>query len=134
MGFFCKCFPGTLGSIEPDMLKEPNSSLTNSSLFSSRPQSTTVDLSFKVRRLAHLFLSSLIFVLQSSESMSDLTDLNFVGLDAQKEPNAVRAMLSPPEGGWLITGSTDCKLRFWDLKNASESYTFSGLGKQHKAT
>lgn len=67
---------GVAGAIEPGMLREVGvataaaTASTNSGLLAVRPQSTSVDYSFK-----------------SSESMSDLTDLNFVGLDTQKVGN-----------------------------------------------
>ncbi len=79
----------------------------------ARPRSTTVDA-----------------MLKESESMSDLTA---IAAAFPSERNAVRAMLPAGDGSWLVTGSTDCKLRFWDLARPTESYTFSGLPKHHKA-
>ena len=34
----------------------------------------------------------------------------------------------------MITGGTDCKIRYWDLNRASDSYTICGLQKEHKPT
>ena len=82
----------------------------------ARPQSTTVEA-----------------MLKESESMSDLADFAAASAAFPREKNTVRAMLSPPDGSWIVTGSTDCKLRFWDLARPAESYTFSGLAKHHKA-
>jgi hypothetical protein len=43
------CGLGVLGLLEPGMMRESKQSVSSSSVFSSRPQSTTIDMKFKVR-------------------------------------------------------------------------------------
>jgi phosphoinositide-3-kinase regulatory subunit 4 len=47
---------------------------------------------------------------------------------ASHERGSSRCMLVGPDSGWLLTGGTDKKIRFWDLKGRpSDSYVVSGL-------
>ena len=41
-------------------------------------------------------------------------------------------MLSPIDSSYLITGGTDCRVRYWDMMKPLDSYIVSGLQRQQK--
>ena len=72
--------------------------------------------------------------LKSVDSVSDLSDMTASTANFPREPPCIRSLLPGPDSQFLITGSTDCKIRFWDLQRPAESYIVSGALKDQKTT
>lgn len=66
--------------------------------------------------------------MRTVDSMSDLSN---VAADLPWERPSVRSLLNPLESPYLLTGSTDCRIRYWDLAKPADSYTVCGLSKNH---
>eukprot|EP01102_Stenamoeba_stenopodia_P013571 TRINITY_DN4425_c0_g1_i2.p1 TRINITY_DN4425_c0_g1~~TRINITY_DN4425_c0_g1_i2.p1 ORF type:complete len:680 (+),score=156.94 TRINITY_DN4425_c0_g1_i2:145-2040(+) len=49
--------------------------------------------------------------------------------DLVSEPPVIRALFTPPDSSYFITGGTDRRIRYWDILSPSQSYTITGTDK-----